>query len=57
MQDTRSWRDLPLQRDAVSVSLTVKHILINSDSFGQIRQKHYQTNNLKTSSKTPNQKK
>ena len=29
------------------VPLTVKHILINSDSFSQIRPKHYQTNNLK----------
>ena len=29
------------------VPLSVKHILINCDSFSQIRPKHYQTNNLK----------
>ena len=29
------------------VPLTVKHILINCDSFSQICPKHYQTNNLK----------
>ena len=39
------------------VPLTVKHILINCDRFRRIRPKHYQTNNLKNSSKTPNQRK
>ena len=29
------------------VPLTIKRILINCDSFSQIRPKHYQTNNLK----------
>ena len=39
------------------VPLTVKHILISCERFRQICLKHYQTNNLKTSSKTPNQRK